>query len=202
FLIPELRLLPTVDLGGGVHFAPEVEPLEEQSVLVNPDRDRRRLPAPRERADGDSLGLFERLDEDAIAALAVLAGAEVVRVLEVNRIDRALRHKGINDERRGGRLLENLQLVGLEADILAFGDLIHFHRLFARHRAVNGTLETHLNPGAALGVKQIEGDALRARGAEELDRNGGQAEGDVEVLEGARHSVVVTNNRARDTPPL
>ena len=45
------------------------------------------------------------------------------------------------------------------------------------------------DPGAALRVKEMEGDALRARGREELDRNHGQAEGDIEVLQRARHDV-------------
>jgi hypothetical protein len=43
-------------------------------------------------------------------------------------------------------------------------------------------LQTHLDPSPAPRVEQVEGDALRAGGGEELDRNGGQAQGAVEVL--------------------
>jgi hypothetical protein len=38
-------------------------------------------------------------------------------------------------------------------------------------------------------MQQMEGDALRTGGGEELDRDGGQAERDVEVLQRARHGV-------------
>ena len=44
-----------------------------------------------------------------------------------------------------------------------------------------------LDRGAASRVEQVEGDALRAGGREELDWNGGQPERNVEVLQGARH---------------
>jgi hypothetical protein len=49
------------------------------------------------------------------------------------------------------------------------------------------TFETHLDSGAAFRVEKVEGDPLRAGGREKLDRNGGQPEGDVEVLQRARH---------------
>jgi hypothetical protein len=45
-----------------------------------------------------------------------------------------------------------------------------------------GHSQAHLDPGAALRVKEMEGDALRAGGREELDRDHGQAERDVEIL--------------------
>jgi hypothetical protein len=38
-------------------------------------------------------------------------------------------------------------------------------------------------------MEQVEGDALGARGGEELDRDYGQAERDVEVLQCARHGL-------------
>jgi hypothetical protein len=49
------------------------------------------------------------------------------------------------------------------------------------------SLEPHLDPGTALRVEEVEGDALRARGGEELDRNGGEPEVDIEILQRARH---------------
>jgi hypothetical protein len=42
-----------VDLGRVMDLVSEVEPLEEELVLVHPDRDRSRLAAPGERANGD-----------------------------------------------------------------------------------------------------------------------------------------------------
>jgi hypothetical protein len=45
-----------------------------------------------------------------------------------------------------------------------------------------GHSQAHPDPGAALRVKEMEGDALRAGGREELDRDHGQAERDVEIL--------------------
>ena len=48
-------------------------------------------------------------------------------------------------------------------------------------------LEAHLDPAAASCVEQMEGDTLRTGGGEELDGNDGEAEGDVEILQRARH---------------
>ena len=45
-------------------------------------------------------------------------------------------------------------------------------------------------------MEQVEGDALRAGGGEELDRNGGQPEGDVEVLQRASHRWYTQRNLA------
>jgi hypothetical protein len=55
---------------------------------------------------------------------------------------------------------------------------------------MDGTLQAHLDTRAALGVEQMEGDSLGARGREELDRDHGQAERVFEVLDGARHGVL------------
>jgi hypothetical protein len=61
-LVADLRCGALVDLGRVVDLAREVEPLEEKSLLVHPNRDRRGLPTPRERADGNPMCLLERLD--------------------------------------------------------------------------------------------------------------------------------------------
>jgi hypothetical protein len=150
--------------------------------MVHPDRDRRRLATPGERADGDPVRLLEGLGEHAIPTVPGLPGTQVVRVLEVDRVDRALWNERIDDERRRGCLLERLQFFRLEAHVLVLGDLVPLHSLFARNDPVDGALQAHLDAGAALRVQEMEGDALRARGGEELDGNHGQAEGDVEVL--------------------
>jgi hypothetical protein len=50
-LTADLLFRAPVDLGRIVDFTREVEPLEEEPVLVHPNRDRGRLAAPRERAD-------------------------------------------------------------------------------------------------------------------------------------------------------
>jgi hypothetical protein len=54
---------------------------------------------------------------------------------------------------------------------------------------VDGALETHMDPGPPFRVQEVEGHAFRARGGEELDRNGGQPERDVEILQRARYGV-------------
>jgi hypothetical protein len=41
-------------------------------------------------------------------------------------------------------------------------------------------------------VEEVEGNAFRARGGEELNRNRGEPEVDVEILERARHSSIDT----------
>ena len=57
-LVTDLRLGALVDLGRVVDLAGELEPLEEESVLVPADRDRRCVAAPGEGAHGDALRLF------------------------------------------------------------------------------------------------------------------------------------------------
>jgi hypothetical protein len=96
-LVADLGLGALVDLGCVMDLVSEVEPLEEEPVLVHPDRDRRRLAAPGERANGDPARSLEGLRKDAIATLAILAGTQVVGVFE-----------RIYDERRRGYLLERL----------------------------------------------------------------------------------------------
>jgi hypothetical protein len=55
---------------------------------------------------------------------------------------------------------------------------------------VNRALKPHLDPGSAPLVQKVECDAWRARSREELDRDGGQPERNVEILDRARHGVV------------
>jgi hypothetical protein len=86
-------------------------------------------------------------------------------------------------------VLERLQLLRLEPHVLVLGDLVPSYRLLAQDDPMDGTLEAHLDPGAASRVEQMERDALGARGGKELDGNDGEAEGDVEVLQRARHGL-------------
>jgi len=51
------------------------------------------------------------------------------------------------------------------------------------------------DPGSALCVKQVEGDTVGTGGGAKLDRNGGQPEGDVEILDRARHRVIEPKSR-------
>ena len=55
--------------------------------------------------------------------------------------------------------------------------------------SVDRALKRRLDPRAASGVEQVEGHTLRAGGGEQLDGNRGEAERDVQVLDGARHGV-------------
>ena len=145
-LVTDLRISAPVDLGCVVYLVSEVKPLEEEAALVPADRDRCRLAAPGECADGDPVRLPKRLGEHPIAPLAVLAGAEVVRVLEVHGVDRPLRDERVNDERRGGRLFEGLQLFWLEAHVLVLSGLVPFDRLFARDEVPALNCDAHRAP--------------------------------------------------------
>jgi hypothetical protein len=60
---------------------------------------------------------------------------------------------------------------------------------------VDGALETHMDPGPPFRVQEVEGHAFRARGGEELDRNGGQPERDVEILQRAAWGFLDTRIR-------
>src|SRR5262245_65724918 len=147
-LVADLRLDAAVDLGCILDLVREIQSLEKESILVHTDRDRGRLAAPGEGADPHPLRFLERLSEYSIATSAVLASAKVVRVLEVDGVDRTLRHEGVDDERRRGRLFKGLQLFRFEADVLILVDLVASYRLFARDDPVDGPLEAHRNPPA------------------------------------------------------
>jgi len=67
FLVADLGLGVLGDLGCVMDLVGEVEPLEEEPVLMYPDRDRCRLPAPGERADGNSMRPLKGLRKHAIA---------------------------------------------------------------------------------------------------------------------------------------
>ena len=61
-----------------------------------------------------------------------------------------------------------------------------------------GALEARLDSGAAFGMEQVEGDAFGTGGREELNRDDGQPERDVEVLERTRHRLIRSECRSWD----
>ena len=93
---------------------------------------------------------------------------------------------------RRSALLERGELRRLESDEFILIDLVPFDRLLSRDDAVDGALQAHLNPRAALGTQQVEREVPGAGRGEELNRNCGQAERDVEVLQRARHDPGLT----------
>src|SRR5262245_46442509 len=100
-LVADLRLGRSVDIGRVRDLIGKVEALEEEPILMSADRDRRRLAAPCKGANCDPLRLVECFDEHAVPAITVLPGAEVVRVLKVDGVDRTVRNERVDDKRRG-----------------------------------------------------------------------------------------------------
>jgi hypothetical protein len=118
------------------------------------------LPARRVLSERSSARLLERRGEQAIRAVAALAGAEVVDLVDVLTVDLGERDELHDLDHLRRLLLERLQLFGREDDVLILGELVSLDRLLASDSlAVLRADVLLLESGAALLVKHVEGDA-------------------------------------------
>ncbi len=109
--------------------------------------------------------------------------------MEVDGIDRFLRHELADLDRLCGLLLDRLELLLAEEDVLPLGELVALGGL----GAVDGALvfraeELLLDPATAVAMNHVEADLLAGLGGgEELDRDRHQPEGDLTRCECSRH---------------
>jgi hypothetical protein len=142
---------------------PAVGRPDHHDVLLAPGR-----PA----AERAALRLAQRARQQRVGLVAALVGREVIRLVEVDRVDGFERHK-LGDLRRvRADLLHRLQLLGREHHVLVFRELIALGHVFARHRHLFLDAEVLLlQPRPAGLVQQVEGDRpARLGGREKLDR--------------------------------
>ena len=149
------------------------------------------LPRAAQRPSAQRPVSSQRLREQRIGLRAALVGREVVRLVEVDRVD-ALDRDELGDlDHVGARLLQRLQLLGREDDVLVLGELVALDRVLARHDdAFLGADVLLLEARAARRlVQHVEGDRPgRLRRGVELDRNRHEAEGDRQRCDGSgRH---------------
>ena len=165
---------------------------------MEPDRDRGRLAAPGERADRHPVRLPECLHPHSVAALAVLAGTDVVRILEGDRIDRALGTKGSMTSAdvdacssafssSGSKRTKSPLAISYPLTVSSRGTIplighsrrvwiLELHRAWSRWKAT---------PFQLVAVNSWTG----------LDRNGGEAERAVDVLQGFKARGIVFESR-------
>ena len=126
---------------------------------------------------------------------AALVRAEVVSLVEVDRVDALQRHELGDVGAVRARLLHRLQLLGRELHVLVLGELVAAHELVPLdHHLVHGAERLLLDAGSALGVEHVEGHICGNRGGVELHGDGDEPEGDGAGPEGMR--------RHGNTPPV
>jgi hypothetical protein len=115
-----------------------------------------------------------------VGLFAALVGAEVVGLLEVDRVHLLERDELCDVDHARGFALERLQLLLGELHVLVLRELVTLHQRAALDHLVAGRAqELLLDAPAALGVDLVEGDGFRRGGGEHLDRDRNQAERDV-----------------------
>src|SRR6185295_3027857 len=125
--------------------------------------------------------------EQAVRLVRALVGREVVRLVEVHRIDRLDRHELRDLHRVRAGLFERLDLFRRELHVLVLGELVALDHLVALDdRAVLDADVLLLEARAALLVQHVEGDRVLGLGrGVQLHRNGDQSERDRERTDGA-----------------
>ena len=189
--LPDLGRRPLVDLAEVAHLVGEVHRVEHEAALGGADQHQRLLAAHDELGQRHPVALRHRLGQESVRLLAPLVGAEVIGLLEVDRVDPVERHElgDVDDLRR--LALERLELGVRDPDILILGELEALHEVAALDDLVVERTDILLpDAGAALGVQEVVGDALGGRGRVEFDRDRHEAEGDGARSERVRHDAV------------
>src|SRR3989442_1162802 len=175
----DLRRLALLDLAEAPHLIGEVHRVQHEPALRRPDEDEALLAAHDELRERDAPVRAHRVGEEPIRLLTALVGAQVVRLLEIDRVHRREWHelRDVDDLRR--LALEALELLVGDAHVLVLRELVPADERRPVHDLVADRAEVlQLDAGAALGVEQVEGDGLRRRGRVELDRDRDQPERD------------------------
>jgi len=167
------------DLAEIPHLVGEVHRVQHQPALRWAHEDEALFPAHDILGEGDALHLRHRVGQEPVRLLAALVGAQVVRLLEVDRVHGGERHELGDVDDLGGLALERLDLLVREADVLVLGELVPLHDLAPVHHLVVHRAEHLLAEAvAALGVELVEADPARGGGGVELDGYGNEPERD------------------------
>jgi len=96
------------DPAPGFHFLGVAELVEDQALLERAQRHDVLLAAGRVGSDTDEAGLEHRVADELVGALAALVGAEVVALLDVERVERAGGYEFFECDGLGGDGVEGL----------------------------------------------------------------------------------------------
>ena len=192
-LLGELELgglhfgLRDLDFGRRPHVRGEVQLLHRQHVVDRPDQHDVRLAARRPATDGRELRFLHRFDQQAVRLVRAFVGREVVRLVEVHRIDRLDRHELRDLHRVGAGLFERLDLLRRELHVLVLGELVALdHFVALDDRAVLDADVLLPQARAAVLVQHVEGNrVLGLRRRVQLHGDSDQSERDRERADGA-----------------
>jgi hypothetical protein len=160
----------------------EVQLLHRQHVVDRTDQHDVRLAARRPATDRSQLSFLHRFDQQPVRLVGALVRRQVVRLVEVHRIDRLDRHELRDLHRMGAGLFERLDLLRRELHVLVLGELVALDHLVALDdRAVLDADVLLPQPRAAALVQHVEGDrVLRLGRGVELHRDCDEPERDRE----------------------
>src|SRR5258706_2491815 len=176
-------------VGERPHFGGVPQLLHDQAAALDgPELHQVLLAARGVPGERGAAGGPHRLREQPISAVGPLLRCQVIRLVEIDRIDLLARDELADLDLLRRLLLQRLQLVGREGDVLVLPELVPLHHVVALddHVLVARADVLLLQPALALGMEQVEGNrrlALRRR--EELDRDRDQAERDRPRTDGA-----------------
>ena len=148
----QLRLLDrlvrgAIDLLDRLDLVGIVDRVKHQALGVGANQDEMFLAAQREFSERDAFARSHRFAEQPVSFARSRLGAEVIRILEVDRIDRRQRDKLDDLDRVVVARLEVLELFVGEGDVTALFDLVAAHQLAAiDYRVVNRAVDFLLDP--------------------------------------------------------
>src|SRR5580704_2493482 len=142
----------------------------------------------RELGDGGVAGLFHGIEEKLVRFAAFVLGCDVVRSVEIERVDLVHFYKFKYFHRASGLRLDLVELFFVEEDVLVLFVFVALHDFVAGNLALAvRAVQRHANARLADVVELVEADALGARGGEQSNRDGDQPEGEVALPDRSRH---------------
>ena len=144
-----------------------------------PQRGEVLLAAQHEARDRDLAGVLHRLDEQRVGLLGALVGAEVVGVIEVDRVDLVQVDEVLDLDRPRLLRVELLELVTGDDHVLLGGDLVPLDDVLVGHLLAVGLRDALVADPRAVGLAQLaEAHRLLRDGGVELHGHVEEPEGD------------------------
>src|ERR1700733_15164470 len=142
----------------------------------------------RELGDSGVAGLFHCVEEKLVGFAAFVFGRDVVRSVEVERVDFIHFYKFQYFHGASGLRLDLVELFFLEEDILVLFVFVALDDFVAGNLALAvWAVQGHANARLADVVELVEADTLGARGGKQPNGDGDQPEGEVALPDRSRH---------------
>jgi hypothetical protein len=178
-----------LDLLGRYELVGEPHRVQREHAVERADRGEVLAVVEREPAQAGAAGPLERVVQQPVRVAAVLARAEVVALLVVDRVDRAGVDEALDVDDVRGIAGRGRELVLVEDHVLPLLDREALDDVVVRDLAVLGGAEAAvLDLRVVLEVDLAEAHRLRLDGGVELDRHVDEADGDCAVPRRAGHA--------------